>query len=242
MSAPEGLYKISELARRTGVSVGTIHFYIREGLLPRPTLKTSRNMAYYDSSFVERIRLVRRLQEERRLPLSMVRTIVAESDNDGVPSLVELEAKAAAAIAAEADAMVAERDLLARTGLARADLDAMLDLGVVVRARSRPPAFSASDAAIVEIVARARTLGLTMELFPATDLEVYLRSIRALVVEEVSLFARRTRGRTLPLPADRLMESVVNLMGELIRHLRRRLIVDLLSSAQSSPRKRRSAR
>jgi DNA-binding transcriptional MerR regulator len=41
-----GLLKISELADRSDVSVGTIKHYLREGLLPEP-VKTSRNMAYY---------------------------------------------------------------------------------------------------------------------------------------------------------------------------------------------------
>ena len=38
------LLKIGELVKRTGVQKETIHFYINQGLLPRP-LKTSRNMA-----------------------------------------------------------------------------------------------------------------------------------------------------------------------------------------------------
>lgn len=244
VTAPEDLLKISELARRSGVSVGTIRFYIREGLLPRPTVKTSRNMAYYDESFVSRIRLVRRLQEERRLPLSMIRSIVSGGgdEHDAVPSLVELEAKAAAALEAEERGEeISERELLERTGITREDLDELRALELItVRGGARTPRYAPVDVAIVEAVARARALGLSRELFPTSDLGVYVRAIRGLVAEEVSLFARRTRGRELPLPPERLLEAAVNLMGELIRHLRKKLIVELMSGI-GEPRKIKKA-
>jgi len=176
VTAPEDLLKISELARRSGVSVGTIRFYIREGLLPRPTVKTSRNMAYYDESFVSRIRLVRRLQEERRLPLSMIRSIVSggDEDHDAVPSLVELEAKAAAALEAEEHGEeIGERELIERTGITRDDLDELRALELITtRGTARAPRYAAVDVAIVEAIARARALGLTRELFPTRPLRI----------------------------------------------------------------------
>ena len=49
--------------------------YLREGLLPEP-VKTSRNMAYYPPEFVERIRLIKQLQEERFMPLRVIRDLL----------------------------------------------------------------------------------------------------------------------------------------------------------------------
>ena len=71
---------MSELAERSGVSAGTIKHYLREGLLGSEddVLRTSRNMAYYPEEFVERIRLIKRLQEERFMPLRVIREVVAE--------------------------------------------------------------------------------------------------------------------------------------------------------------------
>jgi DNA-binding transcriptional MerR regulator len=68
----EGLLKISELAERSGVSAGTIKHYLREGLLGGDELvvRTSRNMAWYRPELVERVKLIKRLQEERYMPLS----------------------------------------------------------------------------------------------------------------------------------------------------------------------------
>src|SRR5207248_1752380 len=61
------LLKMSELAERSGVSPGTIRYYLREGLLGagRDIVRTSRNMAYYPPEYVERIALIKRLQQQR---------------------------------------------------------------------------------------------------------------------------------------------------------------------------------
>ena len=64
--AQQGMLKMSELAERSGVSAGTIRHYLREGLLDtgEGITRTSRNMAYYPPSFIARIELIKRLQEE----------------------------------------------------------------------------------------------------------------------------------------------------------------------------------
>ena len=84
-----GLLKMSELAERSGVSAGTIKHYLREGLLPEP-VKTSRNMAYYPPEFVERIKLIKQLQEERFMPLKHIKAVLDE-DPERARALVELE-------------------------------------------------------------------------------------------------------------------------------------------------------
>jgi len=68
-------YKIGEIARKTGVSPSTIKYYIAEGLLPKPK-KTSRNMAYYDASYISRIKMIKELQSKRYLPLKVIKKIL----------------------------------------------------------------------------------------------------------------------------------------------------------------------
>jgi len=69
------LIRIRELADATGVSIQTIHYYLREGLLPPPT-KTSPNMAYYNPEYVDDIRLIKELKEKRYLPLSVIKLML----------------------------------------------------------------------------------------------------------------------------------------------------------------------
>ena len=87
--AAEGMLKMSELAEQSGVSAGTIKHYLREGLLPEP-VRTSRNMAYYPPEFVERIRLIKRLQEDRFMPLRLIKGVIDE-DPGRAHALIELE-------------------------------------------------------------------------------------------------------------------------------------------------------
>jgi len=83
------LLRMGQLAEASGVPAATIKHYLREGLLPEP-VKTSRNMAYYPPEFVDRIRLIKQLQEERFMPLRVIRSMLDE-DPDRARTLVELE-------------------------------------------------------------------------------------------------------------------------------------------------------
>jgi DNA-binding transcriptional MerR regulator len=71
-------FKMAELVRRTGLKKETIHFYINNDLLPRPR-KTERNVAYYDESYVESIRLIKELQQKYFLPLKVIKQIVSQA-------------------------------------------------------------------------------------------------------------------------------------------------------------------
>lgn len=64
--------RVRDLAEKAGVSRTTIHYYYREGLLP-PPLKTGRTMALYTDVHLECLRFIRRLREERGLPIAAVR-------------------------------------------------------------------------------------------------------------------------------------------------------------------------
>lgn len=69
--------KISELSRRTNVPKETIHYYVREGFIPRPR-KKGKNVSDYDESFIERILLIKQIQDHFFLPLSLIKKIVRQ--------------------------------------------------------------------------------------------------------------------------------------------------------------------
>lgn len=68
--------RMRDLEKAAGVSRETIRFYIREGLLPEPQ-RTSRNSALYTDEHLARLLTIRRLKDERFLPLSVIRTLFA---------------------------------------------------------------------------------------------------------------------------------------------------------------------
>ncbi|SER31132.1 MerR HTH family regulatory protein [Lentzea xinjiangensis] len=71
--------RVGELAKRSGVPVPTIKYYLREGLLPAGVL-TSPNQAHYDDEHLRRLRLVRALMEVGGLSIASVREVLATID------------------------------------------------------------------------------------------------------------------------------------------------------------------
>ncbi|MCP2339801.1 MerR family transcriptional regulator [Actinomadura rupiterrae] len=75
--------QISELSDRSGLTVQTIKFYIREGLLPKGT-STTVTRADYDQRHLERLRLIRALREVGDLPVASIKKIVAAMEDESV--------------------------------------------------------------------------------------------------------------------------------------------------------------
>lgn len=68
---------VGELSRRTRVSTQTIHYYVKEGLLPKP-IKTSKTWAYYTHDHVERINMIKTLKKRYFFPLRIIKGILEE--------------------------------------------------------------------------------------------------------------------------------------------------------------------
>jgi DNA-binding transcriptional MerR regulator len=161
--------KMSELATASGVSAGTIKHYLREGLLPEP-VRTSRNMAYYPPDFVERIRTIKRLQEERFMPLRLIREVLKQADRPRTP----------------------RREVLARYDLPANVLDRLAEIGVLTPTRT---GYDADDVRIVEAIVRFRAGGYEEALgFTVYDTLRYREALEPLVREEVRVLLQRLSG------------------------------------------------
>ncbi len=71
--------RVKELSERSGVSVPTIKYYLREGLLPAGEL-VSKNQAHYDDAHLRRLRLIRALVDIGGLTIAAVRDVLAAAD------------------------------------------------------------------------------------------------------------------------------------------------------------------
>ena len=72
--------RIGELSRQTGVSVPTLKFYLREGLLPRGEA-TGPTQAEYDEAHVRRVRLIRALVTVGGLTVAATRELLGHIDS-----------------------------------------------------------------------------------------------------------------------------------------------------------------
>jgi DNA-binding transcriptional MerR regulator len=83
--------KMRDLVKQTGVARETIHFYVREGMLPRFE-KTSPNQAVYTEEHVERILLIKKLQDRHFLPIPLIKKILEHMEETGFdPELLEIK-------------------------------------------------------------------------------------------------------------------------------------------------------
>jgi DNA-binding transcriptional MerR regulator len=76
--------KISELSRRSGISVPTIKYYLREGLLP-PGISTAPNQADYGEDHLHRLRLIRALMDVGGLGVGAVRKVLQAVGDERIP-------------------------------------------------------------------------------------------------------------------------------------------------------------
>ena len=75
--------KVSELAQAADVTVATVKYYLREGLL-HPGRLTSATQAEYDQTHVARLRLIRVLREVGDVPIASIGSVLDAIDNSRV--------------------------------------------------------------------------------------------------------------------------------------------------------------
>ncbi|MCX5852790.1 MAG: MerR family transcriptional regulator, partial [Deltaproteobacteria bacterium] len=63
---------MKDLIRETGVTRYTIHYYMREGLLP-PPIKSGKTMSLYTDIHIEVLRYIRTLRDEYHMPIAGIR-------------------------------------------------------------------------------------------------------------------------------------------------------------------------
>ncbi len=206
--SPEGgrLLKMAELAERSGVSPGTIRYYLREGLLGegQDVLRTSRNMAWYPPSYVERIVLIKRLQEERFMPLRVIKGALRQ-EPERLSALIELEDRILerALASAEQNSRVSRRLVGERYGVPRIVLDRLAEIGVLT---PNQRGYDSDDLKIIEAIAGFRAGGYDEALgFTVYDTLRYRRALEPLVEEEVRALLDRLAGEV---DVERAMEIV----------------------------------
>ena len=205
-SAEQGqLLKMSELAERSGVSAGTIKHYLREGLLggEEGIVRTSRNMAYYPPGLVQRIALIKRLQEERFMPLRVIRRVL-DDDPERVRALVELEDRILErALASAEERRVSAKEVRERYGIPENVLRRLAEIGVLSPGRG---GYAQDDVKIIEAIANFRAGGYDEALgFTVYDTLRYRKALEPLVQEEVRALLDRLAGEV---EVDRALQMI----------------------------------
>ncbi len=237
-----GLLKMSELAERSGVSAGTIKHYLREGLLGgrEEVKRTSRNMAWYPPEYVDRVRLIKRLQEQRFMPLKAIRRVL-EEDPERLSALVEVEDRILErAVRATETGRVSRAEVRRRYDVPDNVLQRLAELEVLT---PNGRGYDAYDVQIIEAIARFRAGGYDERLgFTVYETLRYREALAPLVEEEVRTLLDRLAGEVDVDRAAQIIASGAEPLRELIGAMHSKLLLAELSRQRpTSPRPSRSS-
>jgi DNA-binding transcriptional MerR regulator len=151
--------RIAELAREAGVTRETIHFYLRERLLPQAQ-KVNARVSYFDDSHLSRLRLIKAFQQAH-IPLAKIREQLEGMSRYGTPETPALQERALAVVTEFLSLHGDEPPLTAgevaeRAGLTLEQLAELEELGVLQpQSTDRGLVYTGAE---VEAASAARTI------------------------------------------------------------------------------------
>jgi DNA-binding transcriptional MerR regulator len=192
MNTKEALLRISELAKKADVSASTIKHYVKEGLIPRP-IKTSSNMAYYDEGCIERIKLVKKIQKEKFLPLDIIKRLI----DSGESYHEELEL-GKAILKSEKESPhakpVAEQRIESHTGYPLEKIQLLEEYGLIFPAvRNGLKQYDDGDCRIIETMKLREDMGMPFD-YSLETIRAYRDAIVDAVNNDIRIFIRNYMG------------------------------------------------
>ena len=228
----EKLMRIKKLSEETGVSRGTIKFYIKEGLIPRP-IKTQFNMAYYNEKHIDAIRLVKELQSKRFLPLSIIKQIVGVRKDDmtieELRTIFQIDGKLFLHLKERPKIKpVTAKKLCEWTGVPIKEIKELEKNHILNPIKKgNKIVYDEDDIRIIELWAKARVVGFTKNLGFDTGIFIIFREmIERLVAEEVRIVIPRIAGKIPPDKAVKMIEDALELANTFMGLLHRKMIME----------------
>lgn len=176
--------RIDDLAQRAGVPTRTIRYYTQQGLLPSPKLKG--RVGYYEERHLDRLRLIKELQEKRYLPLSVIRSVMRhfEAGADLETMLAPLELVFQPRWDAADRSEFTRNELARQAGVDSSVVDAAEDMGFLFPVRhGRERRYTSDDVQMLAVAEQWLALGLPRSLG-----RLYRESLEEISKLQVSAF------------------------------------------------------
>jgi DNA-binding transcriptional MerR regulator len=217
--------KISELAKRTQVSKETIHYYVREKLLPRPR-KLGKNVADYNESYVQQIKLIKELQDHRFLPLSLIKRILKyEKGSPERESFLELQTDYFRPVDQLLPTnVVGEEAFRKATGLGRKCLSNLEGWGIITpELHDGQKIYSQDDLTLGKVVVDMDRIGLgPKDGFDPKALKHYSDAFRKIVKMAHRYYMQAVLGRFSPAEYSHRRMQASEIMSVFFYHLYRK--------------------
>jgi len=213
--------KMKELEAATGIGRETIRYYIREGLLPEP-VRPKRNVATYGREHVKRLDLIRRLQHDRHLPLSVIKAVVTSETGEpvgGFESLIGLEV-AMGPLLSDGRNLAPKKiaDVARETGLELAEIRRFEDIGfIAIDRRDGGEWLNQRSVRLMEIIAQTRVEGYTPDIgYTIESYGIYPQMIELLARRAVVGFYSRLGDKLDQPAAAKLAVNGIRTLSEMV--------------------------
>ena len=237
--------KIRDLVKHTGVSKETIHYYIRERLLPKPR-KQGRNLAEYDEKYIERIRLIKELQDRYFFPLGVIKNILKnQRKSPELQSFINLRKEYFRPVDQFLPNEIAgEQPFRKETGLGRKWLAKMEEWKVInPEVRDGLKVYSQDDITIGKLVVKMDDIGLgPKDGFDPEALKHYLDKFQEITMMSQKYYIETALGNLSPEEFSKRIAQAREIMSLFFYHLYRKLsreryksILSLLESRTNVP-------
>jgi DNA-binding transcriptional MerR regulator len=188
-------------------------------------------MAYYPAEFVDRIRMIKQLQEERYMPLRVIKDLL-EEDPDRARALIELGDRLLEHALAGESERVSAAEVGDRYEIPKDVLDRLAELEVLTPDKR---GYSPSDVRIIEAISRFRAGGYEERIgFTVYDTLRYKESMGDLVKQEVDVLMERLAGEMDPDEAMELIEAGNEPLNDLIAAMHTKALVAELERRRGS--------
>jgi DNA-binding transcriptional MerR regulator len=218
--------KIRELVKHTGVSKETIHYYIREGLLPKPR-KQGRNIAEYDESYIERIHLIKEFQDRYFFPLGVIKNILKnQRKSPEVQSFLNLRREYFRPVDQFLpNEIVGEEPFRSETGLGRKWLAKMEEWNIInPEVRDSMKVYSQDDITLGKLVVKMGDIGLgPKDGFDPEALKHYLDKFREIAIMSQKYYIETALGKLSPEEFSKRIAQGREIMSLFFYHLYRKL-------------------
>jgi DNA-binding transcriptional MerR regulator len=225
----EPCWRIDELARHADLTVDTIRYYAREGLLPPP--QRSGRHKLYGPDHLDRLDRIKDLQA-RRFSLAAIRAIL-DADRPGLEGIF-----------AGSERQYDRAELVERAGVDPELFDALHEVGLVADPASLArDAYDDSDLALLRAVRELLEIGMTPEILVNLG-AIYVRHFRALQKDVHDMLAGTGTGwdpdemlviqRRLTANAGSMIDAVNRVLSYVHERTVQRLTLEAIATARAT--------
>jgi DNA-binding transcriptional MerR regulator len=225
---PEPCWRIDELAQKAGLTVDTIRYYAREGLL-EPPQRAGRHKLY-GPDHLDRLNRIRELQG-RRFSLAAIRAIL-DVDRPGIEGIFSSHGS------------YDLQELAAKSGLDEHLVERLREVGLLVDPESLGhEVYDDSDLGLLRAVAELSEIGMTEDILLELG-AIYVRHFRALQNDVHDMLAGRDRGwdedemiavqRRLTANSQRMIPAVDRVLNYVHQRTIQRLTLEAVQTAQET--------